>query len=294
MDERTVELENLVDNLSSSLAEGYFQIVQILSRLILTTEKYYEGSHSRFISEKSELVAQELGMNDEDITEVKIAGLLHDIGKIGFQETLLYKYPTEMTQFEYQQYLLHPEIGYNFLKPNNNFDNIAKIVLQHHEKLDGSGFPKHLQKDNIHPAAKIILIVDYYHNAMFKRQRQKNDVSSQNSPILSTMQFLDSTKERYAATMNYLHKKAGILFDKKMVSIFTEIVEFERRNLGVRTVMRIHVSSIEPGMIFAEDYFTSYGLLVAAKGEVTTRESISSLTRFVENGEVPIKILMIK
>ncbi len=294
MQENIIELETLVDDLATQLADGFFQTVQVLTRITSALEKYYDGSHSRYVAEKSAMIARELGMSEENVMEVKIAGLLHDIGKVGMSEPLLFKYPTELTQQEYKQYSLHPEIGMQILKPYHAFDTIGEIIYQSHEKLDGSGFPRHLQRDNIHPGAKIIIVVDYFHNGLFRRQRQKSEITGGSGQVTSTMAFLDGTKDKYINTMNFLHKKSNILFEKKVVQLLTEIIEVERRTLGQRSVLRLPVNNLEPGMIFAEDYYTTFGMLVAAKGEVTTKESIHALGRFVESGEVPFKILVIK
>ncbi len=294
MQDNFKDLETLVDDLATQLADGFFQTVQVLTRITSALEKYYDGSHSRFVSDKSAMIAKELGMDEEGVMEVKIAGLLHDIGKVGMPEPFLFKYPTELTQQEYKQYSLHPEIGMQILKPYKAFDTICEIIYQHHEKLDGSGFPRHLQRDNIHPGAKIIIVVDYFHNGVFRRQRQKTEITGGSGQVTSTSAYLEATKDKYINTMNFLHKKSNILFEKKVVQLLTEIMELERRNLGHRSVMRLPANSLEPGMIFAEDYYTTFGMLVAAKGEVTTKESITALGRFVDAGEVPFKILVIK
>ena len=288
------DLEKMIDQLATQLADGFFQTIQVLTRVTSALEKYYEGSHSRFVAEKSAMIAKELGMNEEEVMETRIAALLHDIGKVGMPDALLFKYPTELSQQEYKQYSLHPEIGMHILKPYKAFDTVGEIIYQSHEKLDGSGFPRHLQRDNIHPAAKIIIVVDYFHNGVYRRQRQKPEVTGGSGQVTSTMNYLESTRDKYNNTLNFLHKKSNILFEKKAVQLLTEIMELERKNMGHKSVMRLPVNNLEPGMIFAEDYYTSYGMLVAAKGEVITKESMNALARFVDAGEIPFKILVIK
>lgn len=291
MEEKIQELEETVDQLADMLANNFFQTTQVLSSMLVFSERYYEGSHSRFVAEKSAYIARDLGFNEEYVMETRIAGLLHDIGKIGFSDSTLYKYPSEMSPSEYKQYTLHPKVGQMLLQPHHGFKDIGDIIFETHEKLDGSGFPRHLTRDEIKPAAKIIIVVDYFHNAVYKRVRKEG---SNNNIYTTSSEFLEITKERYNSAMNYLHKKAGMLFEKKAVDSLTDIMENERKDLGLKSVMRVPVNKIDQGMVFAEDYFTSYGMLIAAKGEIISKDMISALVRFAENGEIPHRILVIK
>lgn len=292
MEEKVQLLEEMVEELGDHLAEGFYNTIKVLTGLVEITEKFYEGSHSRFIAEKSVELAEDLGMNDEDVMEVRIAALLHDIGKTGLSQTALYKYPSEMNPTEYKEYSQHPEIGQMILSPHPAFERIGEIIAQHHERLDGSGFPRHLKGDMIHPAAKIIAIVDIYHNAIFKRQRSKT--ATQNVKFSSSASYISSTKDKYTSVMNYLLKKADVLFEKKAVERFIDLMEAERRLLGHKTVMRLPANKIEPGMVFAEDYYSSFGMLIAAKGEKMTKDMLKALVRFAENGEIPNKLLVLK
>lgn len=293
-DSKIQELEAIVDNFADSLAESVFHATRLLSKIVETTERYYDGSHSRFVAERSAMVAAAMGMNEADVTTIKIAAQLHDIGKVGMPETLLFKYQNEMSDKELNQYRQHPELGYNILKLHPNFSEIAQIILQHHEKLDGSGFPKFLTRDSIHIGAKIIGVVSYYHNQIHIRQRAKGESFQGAVQYSSTSAFLTSTRERYNSAMNYLNRKAGVLYDKKIVSIFIGIIEAERHEIGLRSIMRLPINAIEPGMVFAEDYFTSFGMLIAAKGESTTKESIRALSKFFDSGELPHRMLVMK
>jgi HD-GYP domain-containing protein (c-di-GMP phosphodiesterase class II) len=100
MNDNIKELEQTIDELGDMLAKNFFQTTQVLASMLSFTERYYEGSHSRFVAEKSAYLARELAFNEEDVMEVRIAGLLHDIGKVGFSDSTLYKYPSEMTPSE--------------------------------------------------------------------------------------------------------------------------------------------------------------------------------------------------
>ncbi|MFP4368648.1 MAG: HD-GYP domain-containing protein [Bacteroidota bacterium] len=292
MNNREEELEIIIDELGDHLAESFYSTIQVLSAIIARTEKYFEGSHARFVSSKSAQLAKELGMNEDETLKIKLAGLLHDLGKIGFSDSELFKNSNDMNSLEFKNYTKHPKIGSKLLEGHKDFEQLREIIEQHHEKLDGSGFPNHLKENYIHPGARIIIVVDAYHNAMYKKQRNRYTTSS--VPITNTTALLDSTRERYNNIMNYLTKKSGFLYDKKVVDRFINMMEIERMNLGKRSILRIPVNKMEPGMLFAEDYFTSYGMLIAAKGETMTKEMKNALVRFAEAGEIPHKILVMK
>ncbi len=289
---KSKNLNELVETLSEELADSFFQTLQMLSTIISLSERYYEGSHSGFVSEKSALVAEELNLSEEDVTEIKITGLVHDIGKVGFKDKALYKFTSEMTRREFQIYSLHPLIGREILSKHSGYGNIAKIVYQHHERPDGSGFPNHLKGDSILPGAAIIAVVDTYHNLMHKTLRDKNKTTTRQVHFASASNYISTTGELYNSAISYLNKKKGIMFDTKVVDVFIDLIENERKQLRYKTVQRVHVNKVEQDMVFAEDYYTSYGLLIAAKGEVMKAEMQPALVRFADAGELPVKVLM--
>ncbi|MGE5479592.1 MAG: HD-GYP domain-containing protein [Chloroflexota bacterium] len=285
--------EDVIDELRTRLAEDLFSTIRVLSNIVSLTEKFFDGSHSRWVAGKAVELAVALGMPEEDVMEIRIAALLHDLGKIGTSDTSMFKSPAEMNSVEFKKYCMHPELGKALLKEHPGFNQIGIIIQQHHERLDGSGFPDHLAGDSITPAAKIIGIVDVFHNALYKRTRSRENIPT-TQKITSTVGYLDGEREKYTSVMNYLYKKRGILFEKKAVDAFIDIVELERMEVGKRSVLRLPVNKIEPGLIFAEDYYSSNGMLIAARGERTTNMMLKALVRLAENGEIPHKILVIK
>lgn len=284
--------EELIEKLSDQLAEQFISNLEVLNRIVLMTEKFYDGSHSRYTAEMSEKIGIELGLKDESLTELKIAATLHDLGKVGFSDTLLFKNANEMDLSEFKLYSKHPEIAATILSPNPHYKEISKMILHHHEKLDGTGFPFHFTSDKIHYGAKIISVVNIYHNALFKRKTITNKINQaiQNT---NTITFLEATKETFNSVMNFLYSKRGTQFEKKVVEALIEIETAERRALGDKTILRLPVNRLEPGMKIAEDYYNNVGMLIAARGETLTSQSINALIRFVENGELPMKILVI-
>lgn len=288
------ELESQLDDLATVAAEQFYGIIQILSTLVTTQERFYEGSHSRFVAYKSAEIARALGLDDEQVFEVETAAQLHDIGKIALRESILAKFQSEMNQNEALQYQMHPTLGQKILSKIPQFNNIAKIIHQHHERIDGSGFPNHLQGKEILPGAAIIAVVDTYHNIFYRRSKDKFTNPTSAVMYSNSSAYIETTKARFANALNYITLKSGHLFDSKVVEVFTELIDEERQAIGGSTVMRQTINKVEPGWIIAEDYYSSYGMLLAARGEIITPDIKKSLLRLVETGEVPIKILVMK
>jgi len=96
-----------------------------------------------------------------DVQLLKIAGLMHDIGKIGIDQEVLNK-PHKLNKNEWNEVERHSEIGYRILSSANEFSRVAEYVLEHHEKWNGEGYPKRIKGDKISIGARIIAVADAY------------------------------------------------------------------------------------------------------------------------------------
>lgn len=117
--------------------------------------------HARNVSDVCKMIAQELNFENKQIEQLKMAGMMHDIGKIGIEEKILNK-PAKLTSDEFLEIMRHPEIGYRILNTVNEFSEIAEFVLEHHEKWDGTGYPKGLKGNDISIQARIIAVADAF------------------------------------------------------------------------------------------------------------------------------------
>lgn len=117
--------------------------------------------HSLNVSVICNAFGQWLGMSQEDLDVLTLAGLLHDVGKMKVPESIIKK-PDSLTEAELAQIKLHPRRGYNILRKLPIDDRIKNVALMHHENCDGSGYPSGLKADAIDDFAKIVSIVDVY------------------------------------------------------------------------------------------------------------------------------------
>jgi diguanylate cyclase (GGDEF)-like protein/putative nucleotidyltransferase with HDIG domain len=132
-----------------------------------------EEEHSRRVSELCEKIGRAMNLSEDDVKQLRMAGLLHDIGKIGIPETVLNKEGSLATE-ERQEIQKHPEIGYRILSTVNSLSELAEYVLAHHERIDGMGYPKGLAGDEIPLKACIIGVADAYDAMISYRTYRKS------------------------------------------------------------------------------------------------------------------------
>ncbi|MHB9023880.1 MAG: HD domain-containing phosphohydrolase [Armatimonadota bacterium] len=161
IDERTEALntanEQLV-TLLTQLAESFDGIVQALA----TTNEWrdpYTAGHQRRVAQLSVAIARQLGGSSDDLAKMRVAGLLHDLGKIVVPPEILSK-PGKLLAPEFALIKLHPKVGYDILRTIKFAWPIAQIVQQHHLRLDGSGYPKNLLRSKVLFESKILMVAD--------------------------------------------------------------------------------------------------------------------------------------
>ena len=131
-----------------------------------------ELQHSRRVSALSVFLAQQLQLPESEIKRIRIASLLHDIGKIGINESILNK-PTRLDQNEWEAVRRHPEIGYRILSASAEYSDLSLSVLEHHEMWNGSGYPRGLKGEAISLPARIISVADSYDAMTSERSYKK-------------------------------------------------------------------------------------------------------------------------
>jgi diguanylate cyclase (GGDEF)-like protein/PAS domain S-box-containing protein/putative nucleotidyltransferase with HDIG domain len=120
-----------------------------------------EMFHSNRVSKICEDIATQMNFNKDSVNQIRIAGLMHDIGKIVIDEKILDK-PQKLNFDEWKEIEKHSEIGYRILSSVNEFSEIAEYILEHHEKWNGSGYPRGLKGKEISLQARIIAVADAY------------------------------------------------------------------------------------------------------------------------------------
>lgn len=207
---KLAEIEMYRNKLFESTSDRSETIKAILSTLYVKNPR--EESHSRRVSEICMLMGEHLKMSQNDIKQLKVIGNLHDIGKIAIDETVLNK-PGQLTMDEWLLIKRHPEIGYRILSASTDYAEMAEDILCHHEKWDGSGYPKGLKGESIPLRARIIALADAF------------DAMTEERPYRRPMSQQDAIEE--------IKKHAGTQFDPNLAFEFVKMItsNFENNDI---------------------------------------------------------------
>jgi len=133
-------------------------LIQVMESTIAARDPYTVG-HQQRVTQIACAIAEEMGLSPDRIGELRVAGTLHDLGKIAIPTELLSR-PGKLSTVEFALIKTHPQVAYNILKSVKLPGNTAEIILQHHERLDGSGYPQGLKGAAIHLEARILGVAD--------------------------------------------------------------------------------------------------------------------------------------
>lgn len=134
------------------------EIIECITGALDAKDSYTAG-HSQRVSDMAHRLCELLGLTDREVMKIHIAAHLHDIGKIGVPDAVLNK-EGKLTDDEWSLVKKHPQIGANILSKSQSLSELAEIVLHHHERVDGKGYPDGLKGDEIPFGAKVIAVCD--------------------------------------------------------------------------------------------------------------------------------------
>ncbi len=177
--EETTALNEELENLLQQNHDSYFETVRALANAIEEKDPYTRG-HCQRVMEYSIMIAEALGLSKQQKEDLKFSSILHDIGKIGVPEHILDK-EGPLTDEEFFLVKLHPEKGNNILKNLKFLDSCRRIVYEHHERIDGKGYPNGLKGSEIDLLSRIVCVADAYDAMTSVRPYRKNALSVENA-----------------------------------------------------------------------------------------------------------------
>jgi len=161
----TVKISDLLTKTEGKLRDSYESLQKILDGIIkamarvVETRDPYTAGHQERVARLATAIADEMGWNSERINVIRIASIMHDLGKIYVPAEILTK-PDKLSPIEFEIIKTHPAVGYDILKEIEFPWPVAEIIHQHHERVNGSGYPRGLKSDDIMMESKILCVAD--------------------------------------------------------------------------------------------------------------------------------------
>jgi putative nucleotidyltransferase with HDIG domain len=198
-----IELEN--SKLYKDLEDAYFDTVAVLSNAIEARD-HYTGGHTERVWKITMGIAKSLGWAEENIKELKMGAMLHDIGKIGVPDAILNK-PGPLTPQEFTIMRTHPEVGANMIEKIAFLNPALPYILYHHERYDGKGYPIGLRGEDIPIQGRLLAVVDTFDAITSDRPYRKGkntEIAIKEITNNAGSQFDPQDVKAFLGTINYL------------------------------------------------------------------------------------------
>ncbi len=195
-----------LDSYDRNMRELFLSTIKSLAAAIDAKDPYTRG-HSERVAYFSVAIARELGLDEKSLERVQIAGLLHDVGKIGIADAVLRK-PERLTDAEYAIIKGHPAMGANIMGPIRQLKDIIPGMRHHHEALDGTGYPDGLAGGEIPLMARVIAVADTFDAMTSERLYQK---AKDDAFVIQTLQRLSGSRydPKIVQAFVQAHRKLG-------------------------------------------------------------------------------------
>lgn len=194
-----------IDNqkLTLDLKELFSGTISAITEALDAKDKYTSGRSKR-VTKYSLEIGKKLGLSNAELTELELAGLLHDIGMIGVPENILNK-EDELSSDEYNIIKTHSPKGVKILENIKQLENVVTMIKHHHERYDGKGYPDHLKEEEIPLGSRIIAVADAYDGMVSDRPYRKG--------------------MKHEKAIEIMKKESGKHFDPIIIEAFLDHIE---------------------------------------------------------------------
>ena len=261
--ERTAELQQaltFVEQTHGELKKSFLATVQVFAGLVELRSGpggNQLAGHGRRVAELARTIAQRLGLSDGETQNIMLAGLLHDIGKLGLPDELLTKPFNTLRPEQRAQVMKHPQIGQNILMGIARFREAAILVRHHHEYFDGSGYPDHLAGISIPQGARILAVANDYDALQIGTLVQR--------PL------------HQDEALAFLNDNRGKRYDPAAVDAIFRLISESQKSVPVELPLR--TMHLKPGMVLNRDLMHRDGYLLLSTGSTLTADIIAQLLR---------------
>jgi len=266
---RTAQLSVANDSLQSAnekLKTSFVTSIKVFSTLIEMRGGNLSG-HSRRVADLSRRIAQKLQLDSKQVQEIFVAGLLHEIGKVGFADELLSTPVAMMKPPQMDAYRKHAVQAEQLLLPLQDLRGASEIISAQFERFDGTGFPERLAEDKIPIGARILTLASDFDNMQIGTLTQRH-LTPEEARII----IVHSSGKRY---------------DPNVVTAFVEVLGGASREEAEKeriSEMAVIARDLQVGMVLSRDLITPNGLLMLSADHVLDARIISRIINFEKSG----------
>ncbi len=264
--EQTLDIQNKnkeLEALNEKLEKNFRKSIEAFSGLIEMREKAV-SNHSKNVAALARQIAVSMQLTNEEVSNILVASLLHDIGKIGIPDAILLKQEEAMSDAEFAEYRRHPVRGQVAIEGIEGFHDIGLLIRHHHEYMDATGYPEGLKRAAIPLGSRIIAIADAIDRMA-------------NSGIV--------TAENFQKALNHVEFYLDMRYDRQVFQHLSPIIKQKIEALEKQGDARVEEIEITPSklsneMVLTRDVRSGTGLLILARGVVMNQKIIEALQRY--------------
>ena len=260
LEQRVADRTKDVTELSSRLEDTLKGALDVLGRLMEISSATV-GNHSRRVADLSAKIGRQMNLSDDDLLQVEVAGLLHDIGKLTLPGQILRKDMSCLSSEEVKTLRSHTVAGETIVRAIPYLDEAARFVRHHHERFNGSGYPDSVSGTSIPLGARIVAVADAF-------DKQLNDRTD----------FSDRTVSDVVLS---IRDRASTWFDPAVVNALDEAVgQSNSEALDLERFLELNSNDLVPGMQLADDVLSDSGAMLLKSGSDLTAQLIHRLQSF--------------
>jgi response regulator RpfG family c-di-GMP phosphodiesterase len=297
VEERTrqiIEQNKRLEKVNRMLEASFMDSIRLLASLVETLNPKL-GKQMRQVAQMARKVGEAFNLESAELDKIEMAGMIHDIGLLGFDEELWHKDVKQMSPEQYRMFSEHPVIGSIILESVEKLADVGELVLFHHEQVNGEGFPNGLRNSQIPLGSKILLAVSDYMSIITTWPRNARKLINYtrrhfDSSVWKTFTVSDDPEVIIEeAAEKKLLIDSNQKYDMEVVSALIQVI---RKSKNIDPSYTIGLDEIKAGMVLMDDLRLTDGRLLLTKGTRLKESTIQSIQTIGERGMIPDKLVV--
>ena len=297
VEERTrqiIEQNKRLEKVNRMLETSFMDSIRLLASLVETLNPKL-GKQMRQVAQLARKVGEMFHLGDAELDQIEMAGMIHDIGLLGFEEDLWHKDIKQMNMEQDHMFREHPVIGSIILESVEKLADVGEIVLFHHEQYNGQGFPNGLRGSQIPLGSRIIHAVSDYQSVIetWPRDARKLINFTRRHFDASVWKSFTVSDDPDVIIEEAAEKKLLVDSNQKYdMEVVAALIKVIRKSKNIDPSYTVGLQEIKAGMVLMEDLRLKDGRLLLTKGTRLKQTTIQSIQTIGERGMIPEKLVV--